>query len=412
MDETDTLLLLMLAYQASMMQQPIHSRYRKQYYKRLNYYQQKLRDRRVPRASLQSPKESAWRILFQSGNDHALITLTGLDRTSFNWLHSLFTPVYNEYSPLVSPDGTIVKLKNTNGKPRLINGRDCLALYLAWTRTRGSCYVLQMLFGMTATCVSVYLRFGRRILIKVLQSQDNSAIRLPTEQQVEEYKTAIKERHPLLENVWCTMDGLKVLLQRARNNKIQNMYYNGWTHDHYVSNVFVFAPDGTIPICCYNVPGSIHDSKIAEWGNIYKKLEKIYNKYGGICTGDSAFARTNNNYILKSSQQPPTEGDNLAYQLSLYEQVTSMRQSAEWGMRALQSSFPRIKDRILYEEHGERKLILKSIILLYNLRARTVGINQIRSVYMPFLSRNANDYLATEMSIYDDPNEVQEEDEE
>ena len=36
--------------------------------------------------------------------------------------------------------------------------------------------------------------------------------------------------------------------------------------------------------------------------------------------------------------------------------VTSMRQSAEWGMWSSQSSFTRIKDRLLYEETGERNL--------------------------------------------------------
>ncbi len=34
------------------------------------------------------------------------------------------------------------------------------------------------------------------------------------------------------------------MLQR----KIQEMYYNGWKADHYVTNVFVFVPDGMIPI--------------------------------------------------------------------------------------------------------------------------------------------------------------------
>jgi hypothetical protein len=66
-----------------------------------------------------------------------------------------------------------------------------------------------------------------------------------------------------------------------------------------------------------------------------------------------------------------------------------MRQSAEWGMRAIQSSFPRLKDRFIYEELGERKIILKMMILLYNVRARLVGIIQIKK-YMPALNVNAN----------------------
>ena len=74
-------------------------------------------------------------------------------------------------------------------------------------------------------------------------------------------------------------------------------------------------------------------------------------------------------------------------------EATAMRQSAEWGMRALQSSFPRLKDRITYEETGERKIILKMMVLLFNLRSRRVGINQILNTYMPALEQNANEQL-------------------
>jgi hypothetical protein len=69
-----------------------------------------------------------------------------------------------------------------------------------------------------------------------------------------------------------------------------------------------------------------------------------------------------------------------------------MRQATEWGMRALKSSFPRLKDRFVYEENGERKLMQMMMIYLY-LRARKVGINQIRNVYMPALNVDANEYL-------------------
>lgn len=70
--------------------------------------------------------------------------------------------------------------------------------------------------------------------------------------------------------------------------------------------------------------------------------------------------------------------------------ATSARQTAEWGMRGLQASFPRLKDRFVYEERGERRITLKMLLLLYNMRARMVGINQIRNTYMPHLIQDAN----------------------
>ena len=93
-------------------------------------------------------------------------------------------------------------------------------------------------------------------------------------------------------------------------------------------------------------------------------------------------------YLVNSIQKDPTSNF-IDYYIVNYE-ATSMRQSAEWGMRAFQSSFPRVKDTLRFEEKGERKLIWRSLILLYNLRVKHVGINQIRNTYMPWLEKDAN----------------------
>jgi hypothetical protein len=253
--------------------------------------------------------------------------------------------------------------------------------------------VLQIIFGMTSTPVSMYLKFGRRILIKVLSKEPSAAIRIPDVDTIMKYQQVIQNRHPNLQGVWCTMDGLKLYLQQAGEASIQNNFYNGWTHDHYVSNVIVFCPDGTIPICCYNVPGSVHDSMVAEWGGVYEKLGRVHRQTGGRCTVDSAFSKRNYPYLIKSAQNGGVgeTPEQFAANVRLNAEATSMRQSAEWGMRALQSSFPRLKDRFIYEEYGERKIILKTMLLLYNLRARKVGINQIKNTYMPALEANANE---------------------
>ena len=64
------------------------------------------------------------------------------------------------------------------------------------------------------------------------------------------------------------MDGVKLMLECAGDDDVQTRFYNGWTCNHYIGAVLVFCPDGTIPICCYNVPGTVHDSNIAISGNI------------------------------------------------------------------------------------------------------------------------------------------------
>jgi hypothetical protein len=51
-----------------------------------------------------------------------------------------------------------------------------------------------------------------------------------------------------------------------------------------VSGVFVVCPDGTIAVCCYSLLGNIINIKIAEWGDIIVKLEKVYNQNVGKCS--------------------------------------------------------------------------------------------------------------------------------
>ena len=61
----------------------------------------------------------------------------------------------------------------------------------------------------------------------------------------------------------------------------------------------------------------------------------------------------------------------------LGQQATSCRQAAEWGMQGLQGSFPRLKDCIIYEENGERAIILKFITLLYNYKSNSKSLHAI-----------------------------------
>jgi hypothetical protein len=375
-----------------------HSRYRKDYYNSLDAEEKRIRQRRFGRDSLLHQNRSPWRKLYYSNDNQGMITLTGFDFNAFNTVCSKFEPVFDAYSPFGKDDNVTITLKiSKRGRKRNISAKDCLGLVLAWTRTRGSLAVLQMIFGMTMTNLSTYLRFGRRIVIEVLKNDPMAAIRLPSSDEIHRFMNAISEKHPNLgaEKVWCTVDGLKLMLEQAPNSIIQERFYNGWTYDHYVTNILCFCPDGTIPIAAFNMPGSFHVSTVAEYGRVYSKLEEMYNMYGGKCTADSAFRGAAYPFLVKSSQDPLlAQGDTreeVEQNVRIQLEATSMRQAAEWGMRAAQSSFPRLKDRFVYKENGERQRVLYSMFLLYNCRTRMVGIlNQIRNFYMPYLRMDGN----------------------
>jgi hypothetical protein len=57
-------------------------------------------DHHILHATLQSPKEFSFATLFSSGDDQALIMLTGFDHATFQELHNLFAPVFNAFNLL------------------------------------------------------------------------------------------------------------------------------------------------------------------------------------------------------------------------------------------------------------------------------------------------------------------------
>ncbi len=53
-------------------------------------------------------------------------------------------------------------------------------------------------------------------------------------------------------------------------------------------------------------------------------------------------------------------------------------------MRAIQGSFPRLKDRLLFSENmADRKVFLNLIPMLLKFRTRSVGLNQLTSTFYP-----------------------------
>ncbi|KAI2499726.1 hypothetical protein MHU86_14738 [Fragilaria crotonensis] len=209
LDDIDMMLLFLLYRRETKKNSfQVHSRYRKKFLKNLGSLQRRLRQRRIPRVSLQDASQSAWKTLFNSGNDQALITLTGLTFEVFNWLLPKLSELYDTHSPFGSADGSIIAIHNDQvinrgGRPRMMKATDCLGMCLAWTRTRGSSMVLQItIFGMTATSVSLYLRFGRRILVEVLKNEPLSAIGIPSIENIRTYQAVIRsQQDPAANNV-------------------------------------------------------------------------------------------------------------------------------------------------------------------------------------------------------------------
>ena len=145
---------------------------------------------------------------------------------------------------------------------------------------------LQQIFGLIPSTVTQYLLFLHQILLQVLCKILSARIEWPHGEIFNRFTCHIVERHEQLFGAFGFIDGLKLPVEEPSNQDMENAMYNGWLHDHYISNILVFAPDGacfylfthfnnvsfagSIIACHLNAPGSWHDSRVAQ--TIYEKL--------------------------------------------------------------------------------------------------------------------------------------------
>ena len=83
--------------------------------------------------------------------------------------------------------------------------------------------------------------------------------------------------------------------------------------------------------------------------------------------------------ILKSAE----EADTLRSCQTVEEahNVTSARQTAEWGMSDLKKASPRLRLHLPYKERGDRFEHVALAAHLHNFRVNRVGISQIHTTY-------------------------------
>lgn len=98
---------------------------------------------------------------------------------------------------------------------------------------------------------------------------------------------------------------------------------------------------------------------------------------------------------LKGGDRIAGDEGSLRETLAFNAQLLAFRQTAEWGMRTLQGSFGRLRIPLDINNPDGRQQLLEVCVRLFNLRARLVGINQIRSVYLPIWQESEDERLWT-----------------
>ncbi|KAI7944016.1 hypothetical protein MJO28_011544 [Puccinia striiformis f. sp. tritici] len=281
----------------------------------------------LTRADLTSSRNSAWTAMKSARSDRAYVTTMGIDVATFDNLLDRFEPLWNT---ITLPRNDV----NPNGHPkcarRSLDAAGCLGLFSGTTPAR--------------------------------------IVWPNSEAQIRPFAQTIGKKFPLLENCFGFLDGLNLPVFVAEDD----------------DSIMAFAPDGTIMYAILNAPGSWHDSAIAR--PLYDRLLN-HTPPGYRIISDTVFPRKSESLQsrilapVKRGDRLPETPQTFSRMKFLNEQLVSARQAAEWGMRALQGSFARLKLPMPAADHEQRLCILQTVCHLHQLRCCMVHINQTATVY-------------------------------
>ncbi|KNE95331.1 hypothetical protein PSTG_11315 [Puccinia striiformis f. sp. tritici PST-78] len=283
----------------------------------------------LTRADLTSSRNSAWTAMKPARSDRAYVTTMGIDVATFDNLLDRFEPLWNT-----------ITLPRNDVNPNAD----------FWYHPH-------------------YLDCGLDCLLQVLKNHPQARIVWPnSEARIQPFAQTIEKKFPLLENCFGFLDGLNLPVFVAEDD----------------DSIMAFAPDGTIMYAILNAPGSWHDSAIAR--PLYNWLLN-HTPPGYRIISDTAFPRKSKSLQsrilapVKRGDQLPETPQTFSRMKFLNKQLVSARQAAEWGMRALQGSFARLKIPMPAADHEQRLCILQTVCHLHQLRCRMVHINQTATVY-------------------------------
>ncbi|KAG7092853.1 hypothetical protein E1B28_009168 [Marasmius oreades] len=246
---------------------------------------------------------------------------------------------------------------------------------------------LQQIFALVPSVLSHYLDFSLDILLEVLKNIEEARIKLPqSTDEFEDESILIQERHPRLVGAFGSIDGLSLPVQVSDDVEIENATYNGRKTEHRINNILAFSPRGVIIDVVLNAPGSWHDAHVTK--PIFDCLH-THVPEGYYLVSDTAFPHSTSSISgkikapLKAGEHVPSDPAEQAELLAFNHQLLSYQQTPEWGMRAMQGSFGRLWIPLPIGSKEDHFRLLEICCRLFNIRANCVGINQIKSVYMP-----------------------------
>ena len=326
---------------------------------------------RLTSSAVLHPTLSPWMQLLRNADDGSFLSITGFNRSSFKELERSIFPL---------EDVALAGVKR--GRPERLDCKGKLGLYLLYATSRMDIKHLCLIFGVPPTTCIRYINKMMKLIVKKLKNNAIARVYFPrTDDEKQCFASMIEQREPSVKNCIGFVDGISIPVQCSSEITEQNKDYNGYKHDTNVNNVLAFAPTGKVIYAALNYPGSWHDSTVSQ-----ELIELVIETIGSYCLCvDQGFPRSGllyDKFVGPISKKAKRKLEPMLRDLVMRKSgiFTSLRQAAEWGMRALQGSFSRLKAR-LGSNKVKRGILLLSIILLHNFRTHFVGLNQIATVF-------------------------------
>lgn len=311
--------------------------------------------------------QSSNRCIVESKDDSSYMHAFGMDIDTFD--HLLRLLVDKERPP------------RSDGRPRMpLTYR--LALFLRFLNSTMAYKDLTQISGVSESTVCRVIHEMMDRLLDKLSRDVEARILWPTPVEIAGFQDLVRRRHPNLkpQGMFGFIDGCQLRCQNHPNLNTQNGYYNGRKHDTFVSNVFVFVPDGTIAMAMINFPGSQHDARVAR--KFYPVVER-YTPEGAYILGDSAFNYVSDK-IVTTYKRNQLDPDPLirGLQKERHHERTSARQTVEWGNGQLQRSFPRLTKELSATKWDYNHDLILICLRLFNLKTRRMKVfNQVATVF-------------------------------
>ena len=101
------------------------------------------------------------------------------------------------------------------GRRRIIQANQIISLTSTWTRIWGSESFSKIIFGVTSSICSLFIRSGRRILIQAIKCDTRLAIQKPSLPEISSLQQAFSLRQHILKEVYFVTDGVKLMWNKV-----------------------------------------------------------------------------------------------------------------------------------------------------------------------------------------------------